>query len=106
VAGVAGAVFGLAGTLWRDGDTVARAVSIALLTGALAGEALLLSAEWARAASLVLGLELLAAATALMLASRRAPIILTLGLSLAAVAMAGAEDAARDAVRLVGWRGP
>jgi Family of unknown function (DUF6518) len=108
VAGAAGAAFGLVGALWRDGDTVARAVSIALLAGALAGEAVLLSEEWSgRAASLVLGLELLAATTALMLSRRRAPIMLTLGLFLiAAVAMAGAEDAARDTVRLVGWRGP
>jgi len=33
--------------------------------------------------------------------------MLTLSLFVvAAVAMAGAEDAARDTVRLVGWRGP
>ena len=31
VAGAAGAAFGVVGALWRDGDTVARAVSIALL---------------------------------------------------------------------------
>ena len=107
VAGAAGALFGLAGALWRDGDTTPRAVSIASLAGALAGEAVLLSGEWTgRAATLVLGLELLAATTALVLARRRAPIMLTLGLFLvAAVAMAAAEDAARDTVRLVGWRG-
>ena len=108
VAGTAGALFGLVGALWRDGDVVARAVSIALLAGALAGEAVLLSREWSgQAANLVLSLELVAAATALMLAWRRTPIMLTLGLFvIAAVAMAGAEDAARDTVRLVGWRGP
>ena len=108
VAGAAGAGFGLVGALWRDGDRIARAASIALLAGALAGEAVLLAQEWAgRAAGLVLGLELFAATTALMLARRRAPIMLTLGLFLVAtVAMAGAEDAARDTVRLVGWRGP
>ena len=108
VAGAAGAAFGVVGALWRDGNTVARAVSVALLAGALAGEAVLLSGEWSgRAASLVLGLELLAATTALMLSRRRTPIMLTLGLFLvAAVAMAGAEDAARDTVRLVGWAGP
>lgn len=108
VAGVAGAAFGLVGALWRGGDAVGRAASIALLAGALAGEAVLLSREWTgQVASLVLGLELLAATTALMLARRRAPIMLTLGLFLiAAVAMAGAEDAARDTVRLVGWSGP
>jgi Family of unknown function (DUF6518) len=108
VAGMAGAAFGLAGALWRDGDPVARAASIALLAGALAGEAVLLLGKWTgQAASLVLGVELLAATTALMLSRRRAPIMLTLSLFLvAAVAMAGAEDAARDTVRLVGWRGP
>jgi len=108
VAGAAGAAFGLVGALWRDGDTVARAASIALLAGALAGEAVLLFGKWTgQAASLVLGVELLAATTALMLSRRRAPIMLTLSLFLvAAVAMAGAEDAARDTVRLVGWKGP
>ena len=108
VAGAAGAAFGLVGALWRDGDPVARAASIALLAGALAGEAVLLLGKWTgQAASLVLGVELLAATTALMLSRRRAPIMLTLSLFVvAAVAMAGAEDAARDTVRLVGWRGP
>jgi Family of unknown function (DUF6518) len=108
VAGAAGAAFGLIGALWRGGEPIARAVSIALLAGALAGEAVLLSGEWTgRAASLVLGLELLAAMTALMLSRRRAPIMLTVGLFLvAAVAVAGIEDAARDTVRLVGWSGP
>lgn len=108
VAGAAGAAFGLVGALWRDGETVARAASIALLAGALAGEAVLLFGKWTgQAASLVLGVELLAATTALMLSRRRAPIMLTLSLFLvAALAMAGAEDAVRDTVRLVGWRGP
>jgi Family of unknown function (DUF6518) len=108
VAGTAGAAFGLVGAMWRDGSAAARAVSIALLAGALAGEAVLLSGEWTgRAARLVLGLELLAAMTALMLSRRRAPLILTLGLFvLAAVTFAGVEDAARDTVRLVGWSGP
>lgn len=108
VAGAAGGAFGLVGALWRDGDTVARAASIALVAGALAGEAVLLFGKWTgQVASLVLGLELLAATTALVLSRRRAPIMLTLSLFLvAAVAMAGAEDAARDTVRLVGWRGP
>jgi hypothetical protein len=108
VAGAAGGAFGLVGALWRDGDRTARAVSIALLAGSLAGEAVLLSGEWSgRVASLVLGLELIAAMTALMLSRRRAPIMLTLGLFLvAAITVAGVEDAARDTVRLVGWSGP
>jgi hypothetical protein len=108
VAAAAGAAFGLVGALWRDGDAVARAASIAVLAGALAGEAVLLLGKWTgQAASLVLGLELLAATTALMLSRRRAPLILTFGLFLiAAVAMAGAEEAARHTVRLAGWAGP
>ena len=108
VAGAAGGAFGFIGALWRDGSPAARATSIALLAGALAGEAVLLAGEWTgRAARLVLMLELFAAATALMLSRRRAPIALTLALFLvAAVTVAGVEDAARDTLREVGWRGP
>ena len=46
VAGAAGAAFGLVGALSRDGNPVARAASIALLAGALAGEAVLLLGKW------------------------------------------------------------
>lgn len=108
VAGAAGAAFGLVGALWRDGSPATRAISIALLAGALAGEAVLLSGEWSgRAARLVLTAELGAALAALALSRRRAPLTLTLGLFLvAAVVVAGVEDAARDTVRLVGWSGP
>ncbi len=107
-AGAAGAAFGLAGALWRDSNPTLRATSVALLAGALAGEAWLLAWEWTgRAARVVLTLELLAALTALLLARRRTPVLLTLALSLvAAVAIAGIEDAARDTARLVGWKGP
>ena len=56
VAGAAGAAFGIVGALWRDGNRFARAASIAMLAGALAGEAVLLSREWAgQAASLGAG---------------------------------------------------
>jgi hypothetical protein len=107
-AGAAGAAFGLAGALWRDGNPAIRATSIALLAGALAGEAWLLLGEWTgRAARLVLALELLAALTALLLAGRRTPVVLTLALFLvAAVGIAGVEHAARDTIRMVGWNGP
>ena len=107
-AGAAGAAFGLAGALWRDGNPAIRATGIALLAGALAGEAWLLLGEWTgRAARLVLALELLAALTALLLARRRTPIVLTLALFLvAAVGIAGVEHAARDTIRMVGWNGP
>lgn len=108
VAGAAGAAFGLVGALWRDGGPEARALSIALLAGALAGEAVLLMGEWSgRAARLVLGAELFAGLLAMMLSRRRAPLQLTLALFLvSAVVVAGVEDMARDGVRLVGWRGP
>jgi hypothetical protein len=107
-AGAAGAAFGLAGALWRDGNPAIRATSIALLAGALAGEAWLLLGEWTgRAARLVLALELLAAVTALLLARRRTPVVLTLALFLvAAVGIAGVAHAARDTIRMVGWNGP
>ena len=107
-AGAAGGAFGLAGALWRDGNPALRATSVALLAGALAGEAWLLAGEWTgRAARLVLALELGAALTALLLARRRTPVVLTLALFLvAAVAIAGIEEAARDTIRMVGWNGP
>src|SRR5687768_643754 len=41
-----GAVFGLGGAAWRGPDVRARVAGVALLSGALAGEALLLAREW------------------------------------------------------------
>ena len=104
-AGAAGAAFGLAGALWRDGNPAFRATSIALLAGALAGEAWLLLGEWTgRAARLVLALELLAALTALLLARRRTPVVLTLALFLvAAVGIAGLST--RPATPSAWWAG-
>jgi hypothetical protein len=104
----AGSVFGLAGAIWRDGGRAARAASVALLAGALSGEALLLMREWpGRAAALVLTLELAAGLALVVLARRRAPLGLTLLLFVAAtVAVAGTEGVVRDALRLAGWAGP
>jgi Family of unknown function (DUF6518) len=103
-----GAAFGLAGALWRDGGQVTRALSIAALAGALAGEAILLAGEWSgRAAQAVLAAELTAALLILLAARRHAPLALTVGLfGLIALGVAGVEDAARDAARAAGWRGP
>jgi hypothetical protein len=104
----AGALFGLAGAVWRDGGRRARAAAIAALSGALAGEALLLAGQWAgRAAALVLAVELAAGLGLLAAARRRAPLALTLAVfAVAAVVFAGVEDAVRDTLRLAGWAGP
>jgi hypothetical protein len=90
------------------GGPVARAVAIAVLAGALAGEALLLMSEWTgRAAGAVLATELATAVIIVVLARKRVPLALTLGLFVvAAVAFGQAEATVREALRLVGWGGP
>ena len=104
----AGALFGFAGGVWRDGDRAARAASVALLAGALAGEALLLMRTWSgRAADLVLAVELAAGVAVLLLARKRVPLGVTLALfAVATVAVAQSEGIVRDALRLAGWAGP
>ena len=104
----AGAVFGFAGAIWRDGRPVERAASVAALAGALAGEALLLMHEWpGRASAFVLALELAAGLGVVVVARRRAPFLLTLLFAVAAtVLVAGTEGVVRDALRLAGWGGP
>ena len=107
VALVTGALFGLAGAAWRDGGRLERAIGVAALAGPLAGEAVLLAAQWAgRAAHAVLAAEVAAALVLLVAARRRAPLLLTVALfALGALVFAGAEDAVRDSVRLAGWAG-
>jgi hypothetical protein len=104
----AGALFGLAGAVWRDGNVVQRAFAVAALTGAFAGEALLLGREWTgRAADAALAAEVVVAMALLWAARRKTPLRLTVALfALAVVAMAGAEHAVRDGLRLAGWAGP
>jgi hypothetical protein len=104
----AGAVFGFAGALWRDGDRIARSISAALLSGALAGEALLLMHEWAgRAAAYVLSAELSVGLAIVVVSRRRAPLAVTLPLFvIATAAVIGSEGVVRDALRLAGWAGP
>lgn len=107
-AAVGGAAFGLAGALWRRGGTVANVFGTALVSGALAGEALLLTQEWAgRGARLVLAAELALGATLPFVLSRRRSLILpALALTaLVAVGVAVTEDGVRDALRGVGWNG-
>lgn len=108
VAVVAGALFGLAGSAWRDGTPRARAVSIAALAGALAGEALLLMGEWTgRAAGAVLSAELAASVIVLVLVRKRVPLLLTVALfAMATLGFAQVEGTVRDTLRLVGWGGP
>jgi hypothetical protein len=107
VAVAAGALFGLAGSAWRDGTPRARAVSIATLAGALAGESLLLMGVWTgRAAGAVLSAELAVSAVVLVLARKRVPMVLTVALfAVATLGFAQAEATVRDALRLVGWGG-
>jgi hypothetical protein len=107
VALAAGALFALAGAAYRGGGRAARTAALALVAGTLAGEALLLAAEWSsRAGRAALALELGAAVVVLGLGGRRTAPLLALALAaLVAVGVAGVEDAVRDALRLAGWRG-
>jgi hypothetical protein len=105
---LSGAVFGLAGALWRRGGTSANVFGTALVSGALVGEALLLTQEWTgRGARLVLAAELaLGLALPFVLARRRA--LIAPALALAAVVAVGAavtEDGVRDTLRVMGWSG-
>jgi hypothetical protein len=105
---VSGAVFGLGGALWRRGGSVAHVAGTALVSGALVGEALLLTQEWsARGARLVLAAELAAGAALPFLLTRRRVLILpALALTVVvALGVAVAEDSVRDALRLTGWNG-
>ena len=107
LAAAVGAAFGLAGALWRDGNPTFRATSIALLAGALAGEAWLLLGEWTgRAARLVLALR--APRCPFRPAARAPPHARRAhagAVLVAAVGIAGVEHAARDTIRMVGWNG-
>ena len=98
----AGALFGLAGAAWRDGSVTERTLAVAALTGAFAGEALLLANEWSgKAAKAALAAEVLVAMALLLRpAAHAAPPHDALFL-LTAIAMAGAEHAVRDGF---GWR--
>jgi hypothetical protein len=104
----AGSLFGFAGGAWREGNPLERAASVALLSGALAGEALLLMRTWSgRAADAVLCVELAAGVAVLLLARRRVPLGVTLALfAVATVAVSESEGLVRDALRLAGWAGP
>jgi hypothetical protein len=104
----AGALFGFAGAVWRDGERVARSAAVALLSGALTGEALLLMHQWAgHAAAVVLSAELAVGLAMVVASRRRAPLAFTLLLfAVATVAVVATEGVVRDALRLAGWAGP
>lgn len=103
----AGGVFGLAGGAWRWSGVPARVLAVALLAGALAGEALLLVREWPERVGPLLYAELLAAAAlpfALVRPWRALPAALLLT-ALAALVLGAAEAEVRETMRLAGWRG-
>jgi hypothetical protein len=104
----AGALFGLAGAWWRSGGVTARICGVAVLAGAMAGEALLLSHEWpARVTGTVLFAEMAAAAITpfvLVRPWRAVPIALALT-AVAAVVLGTAEAEVRETLRHAGWRG-
>jgi hypothetical protein len=104
----AGGVFGFAGAVWREHEPRMRAAAIGLLTGALAGEALLLMRERpGRAAAFVLAIELAVGLGVLAFSRRRAPLAVTLlFFVVATVSVMGTEGVVRDALRLAGWGGP
>ncbi|HEX8742480.1 MAG TPA: DUF6518 family protein [Thermoleophilaceae bacterium] len=99
-----GAVLGWAGGAWRRrrGETIA----VALLSGALAGEAMLLLGEWHnRAARVVLACELvLGAGLPYLLARPKLARTITLTCAVAVTVLA-LEQSLREAMRLAGWAG-
>jgi hypothetical protein len=99
-----GAVIGWAGDAWRRRH--ARAIGAALLSGALAGEAILLLGQWEnRAARVVLICELVLGAM-LPYALAKDRLIRAVPLSAAvAVAVVVIEEAVRTALRMTGWAG-
>jgi len=107
VALAAGAGFGVAGAAYARGGRLARTAALALVSGTLAGEALLLFGEWTgRAGRAALAVELAAAAAVLAFGARRTVPLAAVALAaVVAVGVAGAEDAVRDTLRLTGWQG-
>jgi hypothetical protein len=107
VALAAGAGFGAAGAAYVRGPRALRTAALALVAGTLAGEALLLATEWStRAGRAALAAEVAAAGVVLALGARRTAPVAALALAaLVALAVAGAEDAVRDTLRMAGWRG-
>jgi hypothetical protein len=99
-----GSVLGWAGDAWRRGH--AQAAGVALLAGAMAGEAILLLGHWhERPARLVLGAQLALGATLPYLLARpklTRAVALTAAVALAVVVV---EPAVRETMRAAGWSG-
>jgi hypothetical protein len=107
-AGVAGAVMGTSGSLWRRASGLRAALLAAVPAAALAGEAMLLSRSWnGPDSTLVLALELAAAAALLVALSReRARLAQTLaGAVVLTLAFALVEAELRGYLRAAGWHG-
>jgi hypothetical protein len=103
----AGALFGLAGGAWRSRGTHARVAAVAMLAGALCGEALLLAGEWPARVTPLLYAELAAAVVLpflLVRPWRALPAALALT-ALAALVLGAAEHEVRETLRQAGWRG-
>jgi hypothetical protein len=104
-AAVAGACFGALGSAWRT--RVGGTLAVALLSGAFAGEALLLLGTWrSDAAQVVLACELALGAALPFLLARRREIAPVLALTVAAtLTVFAAEAAVRGAMQAAGWAG-
>ena len=103
----AGGAFGAAGGAWRSGGVRVKVAAVAVLAGALAGEALLLVDEWPARVSPLLHAELAAAAAlpfVLVRPWRALPAALVLTAA-AALLFGAAEAEVRETMRYAGWRG-
>jgi hypothetical protein len=103
----AGAAFGLLGAMWRRAEAPRSTLATAAISGAFAGEAVLLLGTWrTHAAQAVLACELaFGLALPFVLARRRqlgGALVLTAAVALA---LAGAEAGVREAMRATGWAG-
>jgi hypothetical protein len=105
-AALAGACFGALGSAWRA--RVGGPIAVAVLSGAFAGEALLLLGTWhSDAAQIVLGCELaLGIALPFVLSRRIRQIAPALALTVAvALTVFATEAAVRGAMHAAGWAG-
>jgi hypothetical protein len=102
---LAGAGFGTIGSAWRR--RVGSTVAVAVLSGAFAGEALLLLGTWhSSAAQVVLGCELALGLALPFVLARRREIAPALGLAVVvALTLAATEAVIRGAMHAAGWAG-
>ena len=105
-ASIAGAGFGFLGAVWRK-RARRSTLAAAAISGAFAGEALLLLGTWrTHAAQAVLACELAVGLTLPLVLTQRRQLAAGLALTVAvALALAGAEAGVREAMRSAGWDG-